>query len=327
MLDLILWRFRNKSDSDLRKALAEHLAKAPPDAPFQAALNSPEVQRHFVDFEWADWVALRRQRSFRRASRVAIWAGFIGAAVPALGLLLPLMIGPLSPTGSLVMDVLRILSIILTSFAVMWLSFRQSGARWFEARSRAEAARAKAFQAIIDVGQTNKSLLPQSLNCFRAAHLDRQQDYFATSRARHLAAANKIKGYRKLGYGLLIVSAVLGVIAVAHLVAALEFVFPVFSKWVAWLPIPSPERWNEGLNAMSSSILAFTSERTAMDRDTRNAAYYELAANNLGRVADAELQLVENAATRGDFDTVKAFCQRIQSILDAEHRIWATDQP
>jgi hypothetical protein len=62
-----------------------------------------------------------------------------------------------------------------------------------------------------------------------------------------------------------------------------------------------------------------------VDRNTRNASYYALAAADLQQVKNAALKQAIEAAERGDDGVVIDFRNRVQNVLDAEHRVWRQD--
>lgn len=323
MFDWLFWYFRKPSD--LRDALANYLkeAKVPDNAPIREVLASPNIQNLLDKFDRSDWTAIRRQTSFRRASHLALGAGFIGAIVSALGLLpLERWLPGFSPD---VVNVLKMASTFLMSLAIMWLSFRQSGVRWLRARSEAESMRAEVFRAVITAGVANKQLLPEALACFNSAHLEWQLGFFQKRGREFREAARKIARFRLVGQALWVVSALLGLVALLNLAAAFGFTIPIVSALLPWLVVADVHRWHVGLDALAASVLAFASERSTVDRNTRNASYYALAAADLQRVKQDSLSPALQAADKGDDKTVTDFSNRVQSVLDAEHRVWRQD--
>lgn len=162
--------FSRRKPSDLREAIVRFLATVPQDAAIRRVLTSVDLEKLLAAFDDADAKALRKQRSYRRARRLAVWAGFIGALVAALGLL-PIQ-SWLPPSSYHALKVLTALSFILTLLAIMWLSLGKSGVRWMEQRGKAEKARAEFFRAVMQVGVSAKEMLPSTLACFTFAHLD-----------------------------------------------------------------------------------------------------------------------------------------------------------
>jgi hypothetical protein len=220
------------------------------------------------------------------------------------------------------MHVVKILTVILASLAIMWLSFRQSGARWLRERHAAEESRAKMFDAIVQAGSTRKERLPNVLDCFARAHLDNQLAFFRKRGGQFDEAARKNELYRWVGRVLWAISALLALAAIAHLAAAHNFENPTLSTLSHWLRTFQLDHWHVGIDAMAASILAFASERSSRDRDTRTAVSYAEAARDLSAIRDADMQNAIDAATRGDDKFVVSFCRRIQAVLDAEHRAW-----
>src|SRR5690349_15252973 len=80
---------RHHEKSDLRQAFDAFLATMPPEAPIRAVIDSDVIEKELVEFDRADEIALRKQRSYRRAGGLAVSAGLVGAIVWAI-LLLPI---------------------------------------------------------------------------------------------------------------------------------------------------------------------------------------------------------------------------------------------
>jgi hypothetical protein len=91
--------------------------------------------------------------------------------------------------------------------------------------------------------------------------------------------------------------------------------------------IPESGRWQLGLGTMASSLLAFASARSFMDQDDRNASCYELAAAELDRLLASDWEKAAAAAGEGKAGDVIAFCERVQSVLSAEHLAWIFARP
>ena len=64
-----------------------------------------------------------------------------------------------------------------------------------------------------------------------------------------------------------------------------------------------------------------------MDQDDRNASSYELAAAELDRLSGNDLKNAMAAAREGRGSEVIAFCERVQTVLSAEHLAWIFARP
>jgi hypothetical protein len=311
--------FRSKP-SDLHLAIEAFLVNVPADAPIREILASAEVQRRLAAFDKADAKALRKQASNLSARRVALWAGFVGALVAGFGLLPPESWLPSRYHD--VLSIARALSLILTLLAIMWLSVRQSGARWMKERGRAEEARADFFSAVMQAGASARNALPQALACFTSAHLEWQLKYFDSAKAAHEKAMELATRYRIAGTLVSICAGLLALATVVNLAAALDLSVPYLTPAFQWLAVPQSERWQAGLSTMAASILAFASARASMDRSARNAAYYGLAISDLRQLETSGLAAAEASALAGQASDVLAFTTKVQQVLSLEHRAW-----
>ena len=312
-----------RQQSDLRQALDLHLDKLPATAPLRTVMATPDIEDRLARFDGADKIAIREQKSYRRFGRFALWATMIGAVVGAL-LLLPI---DLSDRPRKIVEALHALAMILTFVAIFWLSVRKSVGQWMQSRAGAERARAEVFRAILRVGAREPEFLAPALACFKDAHLDWQLGFFEKRGAQHRQSAGYAAPYRAVGYLLLTAALVLGFVGLANLAAELGWARSPLKDALQTLPLSDTGRWQLGIGAIASSILAFASARSFMDQDDRNAACYALAAVELERIKRNDLPKAEAAAVGGNVADVLAFTEKVQAILDAEHLAWAFARP
>jgi hypothetical protein len=310
--------------SDLRQALDMHLRGKPEDAPVRALFAAPAVVGKLAAFDAADAIAIKEQRAYRRAGRFSLWCMLIGALVGAMALL---------PLGAWIdglprkaIAALQALALVLTVLAMIWISWRRSLGRWMRARAEAEALRADVFRAILQAGVA-EAQLSAALDCFKDAHLDWQLGYYKKRGGQHAQAAGSATPYKMLAYLLTGVSILLALVGLASFAADVGFSIPHVSNWLQWLAIPESGRWQLGLGTMASSLLAFASARSFMDQDDRNASCYELAAAELDRLLASDWEKAVAAARDGRAGDVIAFCERVQSVLSAEHLAWIFARP
>jgi hypothetical protein len=86
-------------------------------------------------------------------------------------------------------------------------------------------------------------------------------------------------------------------------------------------------RWQLGLGAIASSLLAFASARSLMDQDERNASSYKATTSLLRRIRADDLPGAEAAAEAGHVADVTRFCEKVQAVLSAEHLTWILSPP
>jgi hypothetical protein len=321
-------RTRN-SQSDLRQALDQHLQKLPADAPLRRVIAAPDIQGKLSAFDRADALAIQEQASYRRVGRLALWAMMAGAVVGAL-VLLPIEFWSAGLPRRMI-ETAQALALILTFLAILWISLRKVIDHWMTARAQAEDIRGNIFRAILeaDAGDADaRQLLQQKLACFKDAHLDWQLAYFSRRGADHLQNAGYGKRFRAAGYTLSAISVLLGVAAIIILAGDLNFPVPKsIGDAARWLKLHEPGRWQLGLGAMASSVLAFASARSLMDQDDRNARCYAATAAHVERIRREGLAKAEAAAAAGRPEEVTDFCEKVQSVLSAEHLAWSLARP
>jgi hypothetical protein len=311
--------------SDLRQALQLHLAKLAPDAPVRGAIAAPDVEDRIAKFDAADAIALREQSAYRRLGRFGLWAMLTGAIAGAL-VLLPLETMVPSRTRYAI-EALQGVALIVTFVAIGWISVRKSVGQWMKARALAEGMRADVFRAVMRSGVSVPELLPAALDCFKDAHLDWQLGYFRKRGRQHARAAGNLAPLRVLGYLLSALALVLAGIGLINLAAEMGFTMGALTGWARRWAITESGRWQLGLGVIGSSVLAFASARTFMDQDERNASCYASVREKLESMERDELPAAEQAARGGKAADVMAFCEKVQTILDAEHLAWSFARP
>jgi hypothetical protein len=317
---------RNRNDkSDLRQALDKHLRDLPADALLLRVIASPGIEEKLAAFDRADAIAIRKRKSYRRFGAFALWAMMTGAIIGAL-VLLPIEFWSKGWPRRMI-EAVQALALVLTFLAVMWIGVRQSVGLWMQARAEAEAIRAEVFRAIVRAGADAKELLPQVLACFKDAHLDWQLAYFERRSDEHRRSAGRVTPFRVVAYLLSAASVLLGCVGLINLASEFGFSWPPLRTAAQWFQPEESGRWQLGLGAIASSVLAFASARTFMDQDDRNASCYKATAAQLQRIAREEFPTAGAAALAGQVGTAMAFCERVQTILSAEHLAWSFARP
>jgi hypothetical protein len=309
---------RSRGKSDLRQAIDSFLATMPPDAPIRAVITSDAIDKELAEFDRADKIALRKQRSYRRAGSLAVSAALAGAIVWAI-LLLPIE-NWLPEWWLYVISAMRFVSLVLTFLAIGWIWARGSLGKWMDKRSEAEAIRGRILKHVIEASAHDKGLLSQAMACFESAHLDWQLGFFKSRIKLHTEAAHRTDPYKRVANVLSVAAAVFGLVAIANIAEGFGYTIPYVSA--ALHNISHAHRWEGGLSALAFGVLAFVSARAAMDRSSLVAAFYTLAAADLDRLKTEQLPGARAAAAAGSDKEVLEFAKQVQNALDAEHRVW-----
>ncbi len=308
--------------SDLDQALDLHLRKLPADAPIREVISAPEVTELLGSFRDADTTALKEQKSYRRYGRLALWTTMAATVIGAV-VLLPI---PFEGWSRLTIQVLQALALTLSFIATVWVSWRQSVSQWLRARATAEGLRGEVFRAILSDGAA-KELLAPALACFVDAHLDWQLAYYTTAGRRYRRSAGNAAPYKVIGYLLLAIAVLLGLAGFATVIAKLEWSWPIVKSTADWATQHESGRWQLGLGAMATAILAFAGARSFMDQDDRQGVLCEIARKRLEDIKRQGLPSAEAAAASGNTAAVMKFCGDVQAIMSAEHLAWTYPSP
>ena len=327
---------RNRiKQSDLRQALDAHLRGLPADAPLRNVIARPEIEATLVEFDSADVLAIKKQRSYRRLGRVALWAMMIGAIIGAL-VLLPIdpMACGLAATGHRRLpgacpgsDVRRSCMDQLSDKSVLqWMQYRSEADEGFARRSFAPSCGRRRCEGVVATGaclfQRRPSRLATQLTLARRGIQHRKSAGLATPLQRcGLSDAWRLRS--RLG--------------VARLVS-LAARYGIRPWWrrsaraaIQWLlPHEHAGAGNWVWARSRSSVLAFASARTFMDQDDRNAACY-------GLDAPKSCESLSGSRVCGPLRRPPAVAARprrswpsarpCREYLDAEHLAWSVCAP
>jgi hypothetical protein len=308
--------------SDLRQALDVYF-KNISDSPLRAVVASKDMEKRLASFDEADATALAEQRSYRRAGRFALWTMLLSAVIGAVALL-PVRVESLHRA---VLEAIQGLAMVLTFVAVIWIGWHKPVGEWMRARAKAEGIRSDVFRAIIQTAHDTAAQLAPALDCFSLAHLRWQLGFYKKRGPEHRRAAGHITPYRITGYLLLVTALLLGLAGLVNSAEALGWSWPPLTAAIKLIPLERPGTWQLGIGAIASNVLAFASARSFMDQDDRNASCYALAAQQLEALERDELPKAQAAAVAGRFQDVVTFCEKVQSVLSAEHSAWAFSRP
>jgi hypothetical protein len=225
------------------------------------------------------------------------------------------------------LEAIQGLAMILTFVAVIWMGWHKPVGEWMRARAKAEGIRADLFRTIMQAADGTRTLLAPALDCFGIAHLGWQLGFYKKRGPEHRRAAGHISPYRITGYLLLVTALLLGFAGLVNSAEGLGWSWPPLTAAIKLIPLERPGAWQLGVGAIASNVLAFASARSFMDQDDRNASCYALAAQELEALERDELPKAKAAAVAGRFQDVQAFCEKVQSVLSAEHSAWTYSRP
>jgi hypothetical protein len=311
---MVAWT--DKRRSDLRQALDLHFTQFP-DSPMRAIIAAPDIQDRIVRFDEADAAALKSQRSYLSVGRAALWATMLGTVIGAIALL---------PIEELMegwqRNVIGGLQAVALLCGFLAATFCPPSDKWMLARATAEAARADVFRTIVRAGAGPRELLGPALACFRDAHLDWQLAFFRKRSGELHRSLGRLALYRVTAYALRALVGFFAVLIVVNLAVTLGLLWPQLGMIEEWLQIEEAGRWQLAFGVMASGILAFTTARAFMDRSGENAERYRRVASEVDELKRVELPRAETAAAAGDVEVVLDFCEKVQSVLSAEHLAW-----
>lgn len=315
--------------SHLRKAIEAFAATLASDSRLLRLLRERIIEDQLHAFDLADAIAVKKQRLYRRAGRLALWSMTVSVVSGAL-VLMPLdtvLVGRSYQAISVVQTV-ALTTAVLT---VLWIAWTRPIDQWMQARAEAETIRGDVFRSILegsDQGGDPKRALQEKLACFRRAQLESQLEFYDRRGSEARQACGRATPLRLVGYALTGIVVAFGFAAFVK--AWSDFGLPMWWPLLVvadWILVPNSNRWQLGLGTVASSVLAFASARSLMDQDERNAICYGVAAEQIREVVRADVATAVTAAANGDSKTVGAFCGRIQRILEAENLAWLYARP
>jgi hypothetical protein len=295
----------DKKQSDLRQALDKHLEKFP-DSPIYAVVASPDIQTRLARFDEADAAALVGQSSRLGIGRAGLWATMLGTVIGASALL-PIY-NDLDDWARWMVQGFQALALVVGVLAA-WVC--PSPYRWTLARARAEEARADVFRSIVRAGASATELLGPTLACFREAHLDWQLAYYRKRIEAIRRSVVRLTIYNVAAYALR---------ALVLLFAAAILLKLVWPELTMGIEIEDPERWQLAFGVMATAIVAFTTARSYFEQES--AERYQRAARKVEDLKRVDLPRAEAAAAEGHVEVVLDFCEKVQSVLTAEHLAW-----
>src|SRR5262249_25234243 len=131
-----------------------------------------------------------------------------------------------------------------------------------------------------------------------------------------------------VGYLFSATAILIGVVSVVQF--AIKFglpIPPILSSWIQLLALMDSSRWQLGLRAIASSLLAFATARSLMIQDERNATSNKATASQHRRNRAYQLTLAKAAAEAGHAANVTRFCEKVHAVLSAEHLAWILSPP
>jgi hypothetical protein len=312
------------TDRHQRQRIDAFVASLPAAAPLRQLTGSQAFADRLAAYEAADATALQAQGRYKRWGGIALLLATLATSIAA-AMLLPVSEW-LSPDARHMISVLQADANIISLYIVWLLGKRQTVGRWLTTRAEAERLRGKLFgdlvRASVPAEVAASELWPQKLGLFNQAHVAYQQAFFRSAARRHGRAAASLSLPRAMAMLATMLSIGVGGI-------------DAFGLWPAdpdalasWLQlVDEPARWQLGLGAIASALLAYASARTLMDQDERNAALYAHSLARLEALIGERGEAAAAAAAAGDGATVIDYARAAQTILDADYTAWQLHRP
>jgi hypothetical protein len=316
------------------RAIAEFLERLPADAPIRAIVNGPGVRQRIREFKRADRDALAHQHSYRNTYVFRLWMTTIGTVIGAL-LLLLLDLRLLDPWTSGKLRVFLIssqtLAVAMILVALFMVFRKKTVDNWFRRRADAERLRGNIFETIVDAVSTSEAradLTRQTLELVEQAYAKDQLKYLQEAASRHQKALRRRRWPRLCAYFVLLAASAMGFAAFAQ---ELGLPWAPFDTWLKRFwgenAAAAGARWQIGLVAIASSILAHTTARSMMYHDQGKVWLYSLAAEKLQGYINDWLPDAQSKAAAGDLGAVRSFLKGVRDILEAEHAAWFAVRP
>ncbi|HKZ96543.1 MAG TPA: hypothetical protein VJ045_06140 [Hyphomicrobiaceae bacterium] len=305
----------------------EHARLLPPEAAPLARilLRHKQIQE---EFRMHDALANKAQARYKFVGRWILISSLIGLLLGATFLLPPLQNAP--PPLRTAATIIEYLSLFAAFFLARYLAVARPFPQWMRERARAELARVKLFDVVLDseeqVRDEELPLLPLKLEYFRRYQLDVQRRYYGRRGKQHQQAAGHTKTWERASLTLSVIS-----ILIALWVGLV--LFPYFGVTLPWPPLQSvvnfavalpfdDERWLFALGVAGAAFYGYATSRSLMNLDERNASRYLTTHANLEFIVEKILEPARQHAARGDEADVREFVRRVQDLISSEHKEW-----
>lgn len=310
--------------SHLRKKLEAHAKESPI---LSLWLVDPATVALLGDFNRAEAQAQRRQKRYVATARRAAIFSTLASVIAAL-VLLPLdeAVGIRRPEW---VGLVQFFFVLIAFGAVLRISWSRLLDRRMTSRAEAESLRAEIFRRLMRAvlpGNDGKPALGAQLAAFEDCHLVYQCNYYA-KRSKELArAASVVSPLRLLAYAVVAVSCAISALVGLRLASDAGLPLPQWMQSIASITVLEPSRWQLGLGALASAMLAFASAWTLINQDDRNALRYTTTLAQLDALRAELLESARAAANADRRSEVLAFTDRVQAILDGEHAAWVASR-
>ena len=304
-------------------------------APLIRILGSDKVLEVATAYKTADEAALNWQAGYRFWGRVGIAATFVATIVGALYLFPFGKVLEQSDYKSLLL-VLEIAALAIMFFTTQWLSFRGHHQTYLNERAKAELQRFALFQKVMAAPKIPPEvpepealpLLPLKLEYFRRFLFEDQLGYYEDNSEKNLAKARRAKHLRNASH-------LVYIIATAATLPAMMVILQK-AGWIDWDWLNSlmqqhiwitsfsnaADKYLLGIGVLVSAVHTLTTANSRLELNERNAARYRFAAKFLTEQKRDHLELVRDAADKGDHVVVQEFMEEITKELTEEHIAW-----
>ena len=170
-------------------------------------------------------------------------------------------------------------------------------------------------------------LLPLKLEYCRRYQLEVQSRYYGGRGKEHEVAAGHTDKWRQVKLALTVLSVFLALLAslpiLAYLFAYLQATPPAWvGQTVDIVHAFHIERWLLALGVAGSALYSYTTARSLMDLDERNASRYLTTHDNLEFMKEQGSEKARQSAADGNEEQVGVFVDRVQSLISSEHKEW-----
>ncbi|MGD9828163.1 MAG: hypothetical protein AB7E70_02990 [Hyphomicrobiaceae bacterium] len=319
----------DEPDADYKLRPEQHAAAMTLAAgPLQRILTRAEIAETIATYNREGDKAAAAQKTYKRYGHLGLRAALVATLIGAASLLPlePILGKELKALGLMVEYAALALAFVMSQVLIRKKPFDS----WMQARAEAERARVRLFDQVMAADEAPRegevALLPLKLEYFRRYQLDVQRRYYRDRGGEHAQSAGQSRRWRLLG-ALLSGTAAL-VATVAFLVTLRRFGVPlpdllqgVEATARAWLP-KETDQILLAVGVVSSALLGYSSARSWMNLDERNASRYASSFGQLELLSHTRLDAARDFAVAADADGVGRFVAEIQSLISSEHQQW-----
>lgn len=309
----------------------EHAKNLPPQAgALKRILLFAEHKKTQESFRAHDALANVAQARYKAAGRRALRATLVGSLLGAVFLLPALQSIPpnLRASGTVV----EYLLLAAAFLAARYLAVARPFPKWMEQRARAELARIRLFDEVIDAHEEPRDgelpLLPLQLEYFLRYQLEVQRRYYEGRGNQHQRAAGHTDMWEQASL----------VLSIAAGAIAFWASLPLIASLLAYLGVSLPPlvqrlfqfadgfqldgRWLLALGVSGTALYGYAVSHSLMNLDERNASRYLTTYDNLNYLKECGLRQARDDAAAGEKEKVRKFVDGVQGLISSEHKEW-----